>query len=196
MTGNTTAARNGNLRTVSKLLLVTVAMFGFGFAMVPIYDVLCELTGLNGKPAAGPAVETDGGVDRARLVTVEFVAMVNGGVPWEFRPKVDRLQVHPGETRQVSFYARNLREVAQVAQAVPSVAPGQAARYFRKTECFCFTRQEFLAGEGRDMPLVFSLDPDLPADIHTVTLSYTFFELQDQAASTAVDSSNPGGEGA
>ena len=146
-----------NHRTVGKLVLVTVAMFGFGFAMVPLYDVLCDLTGLNGKTADKPAAPVSAAVDQSRLVTVEFVAMMNADSPWEFRPQVSRVQVHPGQVHQVSFYAKNLGTSQRVAQAVPSVAPGLAAKHFKKTECFCFTRQEFLAGEGKDMPVVFVL---------------------------------------
>ena len=172
-------------RTVGKLVLVTVAMFGFGFAMVPLYDVLCDLTGLNGKTADKPAAPVSAAVDQSRLVTVEFVAMMNADSPWEFRPQVGRVQVHPGQVHQVSFYAKNLGTSQRVAQAVPSVAPGLAAKHFKKTECFCFTRQEFLAGEGKDMPVVFVLDPELPPGIKTVTLSYTFFELENQASAEA-----------
>lgn len=187
-------------KTVAKLVLVTVAMFGFGFAMVPLYDVLCEVTGLNGKTAGGPA-EVAGAVrDDSRLVTVEFVAL-NVGPRWEFRPQKTRMQVHPGQSYQTTFFARNKGTSLRVAQAVPSVAPGKAAQHFKKTECFCFTRQEFLAGEGKDMPVVFILDPELPTGIDTVTLSYTFYELESQAGVGAVNDtyaagpSKLGGEG-
>jgi cytochrome c oxidase assembly protein subunit 11 len=175
----------GHRRTVSRLLLVTVAMFGFGFAMVPLYDVLCDLTGLNGKTAAGPVTLTNAAVDESRLVTVEFVALMNADSQWEFRPNRGRMKVHPGESYQVTFFARNMGDSQRVAQAVPSVAPGLAAKHFKKTECFCFTQQKFLAGEGRDMPVVFMLDPELPRSINTVTLSYTFFELENQASAAA-----------
>ena len=180
-------------RTASRLLLVTVAMFGFGFAMVPLYDVLCDLTGLNGKTADGPVTLTSQGVDESRSVTVEFVAMMNAQSPWEFRPERNRMEVHPGEPYQVSFFAKNMSKSHRVAQAVPSVAPGQAAKHFKKTECFCFSRQEFLAGEGRDMPVVFMLDSELPRGIKTVTLSYTFFELEDQASASASKSTDADG---
>jgi len=184
--------------TVVKLVLVTVAMFGFGFAMVPIYDVLCEVTGLNGKTAGGPTQVVGTVSDDSRLITVEFVAL-NVGPRWEFRPQQTRMQVHPGQSYQTTFFARNKGMTLRVAQAVPSVAPGAAAKHFKKTECFCFTRQEFLAGEGKDMPVVFVLDPDLPAGIDTVTLSYTFYELDSQASAgaqvVAAGSIEMGGEG-
>lgn len=169
-----------NRRLVRKLLLAVVAMFGFGFALIPLYDVFCEVTGLNGKTGTRAVAVEKGAVDTERTVTVEFVANVNVSAPWEFAPTVTRMQVHPGEFYQTSYRARNLAAEPLVGQAVPSVSPGQAARHFQKIECFCFTRQEFAAKEGRDMPVVFMVDPALPSDISTVTLSYTFFKLQDQ----------------
>ena len=164
-----------------KLLVMAVAMFGFGFLLVPIYDVFCEITGLNGKTtnyaeAASEAPDLD------RLVTVEFTGTVNQGGPWEFRPEQARMQVHPGKLYATTFYARNLADANVAGQAVPSVTPGQAAAYFRKTECFCFTRQEFAGGEARDMPLRFIVDPDLPQHVETVTLAYTMFATATVAA--------------
>ena len=165
-----------NRTTVRKLLWVVAGMFGFVFLMVPMYDVLCEITGLQGKTSNEAAEVSAIEVDESRLVTVEFVANLNIGLPWEFRPKVTSMKVHPGKTYKTSFYAENAAGRQIVGQAVPSVAPGTAARYFMKTECFCFTEQKFNPGEGRDMPLLFMLDPDLPEDVVRVTLSYTFFE--------------------
>jgi cytochrome c oxidase assembly protein subunit 11 len=171
-------------------------MFGFGFALVPLYDVICDITGLNGRTADGPAASADYPVDESRAVTVEFVALENGYSAWEFRPAVTRMSVVPGKLYQTTFFARNLQAEPKVAQAVPSVAPGRAARHFNKTECFCFTRQVFEPGEGRDMPLVFVLDPKLPPDVATVTLSYTFFELQESPPVAAGNGiRNRGGEG-
>lgn len=175
-----------NRRTAGKLVVVTLVMFGFGFAMVPLYDVICDITGLNGKTASGPSAATQVTVDRERLVTIEFVAMNSAESRWEFRPQVHRMQVNPGQSQQVSFYARNLGTKERAAQAIPSVAPGLAAVHLKKTECFCFARQEFAAGEAKDMPVVFVLDPELPPGIETVTLSYTFYELEDQASAGGV----------
>ena len=168
-----------NRRLVKRLLLIAVAMFGFGFAMVPIYDVLCQVTGLNGKTGGRVAAVESAAVDETRTVTVEFVASLNVGAPWEFAPRVSRMQVHPGQYYQTYYFARNLTSHPLVAQAVPSVTPGLAARHFQKIECFCFTRQKFQPGEGREMPVTFRIDSDLPPDVHTVTLSYTFFRLDD-----------------
>lgn len=168
-----------------KLLLMVAAMFGFGFLLVPIYDVFCEVTGLNGK-TANTAQRVIEAPDLDRLVTVEFTGTVNQGGPWEFHPAQARMQVHPGKLYATTFYARNLDAVAVAGQAVPSVTPGQAAAYFQKTECFCFTRQDFVGGEARDMPLRFVIDPDLPQHVDTVTLSYTMFAVP-QLASAASD---------
>lgn len=164
-------------RSHRRLWLVTLGMFGFGFAMVPFYDVFCEWTGLNGRPAAGPSAAVSGQtIDKQRSVTVEFVASVNQNLPWEFRPEIARMQVHPGQAYTTRFYARNKTEDAMVGHAVPSVAPGVAARHFQKTECFCFTEQRFEAEEGRWMPVRFVVDAELPDKIEVVTLSYTFFD--------------------
>lgn len=180
MNTTTETVAQANQRLVRRLLLVVVGMFGFGFAMVPIYDVLCQVTGLNGKTRNEAVAATPGPVDSQRTVTVEFVANLNAGAPWQFAPVVARLEVHPGEFYRTSFFARNLTDQTLVGQAIPSVAPGPAARHFQKIECFCFNRQEFKPGEGRDMPVVFRLDPDLAPEVNTVTLSYTFFKLDEQ----------------
>lgn len=165
-----------NRRVLGKLLWVVAGMFGFVFALVPLYDIFCQVTGLGGKTSATAAVVSDVQVDEDRLVTVEFVANLNAGLPWEFRPEVVEMKVHPGKTYQTSYYAENLADRAITGHAVPSVSPGNAARHFKKTECFCFTEQHFEAGEGRDMPVYFMLDPRLPAHVQRVTLSYTFFD--------------------
>ncbi len=165
-----------NRRAAGRLGLVVVAMFGFGFALVPLYNVFCELTGLNGKTGVVEASALDGAVDESRLVTVQFTASVNSRLPWEFAPLKHEIKVHPGKIYEATFVARNMGSVAKVGQAVPSVAPATASKYFDKTECFCFTEQRFEAGEVRELPLRFVVDTDLPAQIRTVTLSYTFFE--------------------
>ena len=165
-----------NRRTAVRLALVTVAMFGFGFALVPIYDVFCEITGLNGKTGRVEAAALDGQADLARTVTVEFVSSVNDGLGWIFEPEVTRMTVHPGQIYEAHFTASNPATSASAGQAVPSVSPGAAARYFNKTECFCFTRQELAGGERKRMPVRFVVDRDLPEQVHTITLSYTFFD--------------------
>ena len=176
----TQSVTEANRRLLRRLSLVVVAMFGFGFAMVPLYDVFCDITGLNGKTRNEAVADVEGGVDLTRSVTVEFVAGVNESAPWVFKPKVAKMQVHPGEFYRTSFFAKNLTQDALVGQAIPSVAPGLAAQHFQKIECFCFNRQAFKPGEGRDMPLAFRLDPALSPEISTVTLSYTFFKVEDQ----------------
>lgn len=165
-----------NQRVLRKLLWVVVGMFGFVFALVPIYNVFCEVTGLGGKTSGERAEVAQMEVDRERTITVEFVANLNRQLPWQFRPETVEMKVHPGETYKTSYYAENQADKVMVGQAVPSVAPGNAARYFLKTECFCFTEQRFEPGEGRDMPVYFMLDPDIPKDVVRVTLSYTFFD--------------------
>lgn len=179
---NAHSLSQANRRLVRRLLLAVVGMFGFGFALVPLYNIFCEITGLNGK-TGGPAViasEAQGAIDTQRVITVEFMASVNAAAPWRFQPAVVKMRVHPGEIYQTSYSAKNLSGRSLLGQAVPSVAPGQAAEYFQKIECFCFARQAFAPGENKDMPLIFRIDPNLPADISTLTLSYTFFKLDER----------------
>lgn len=156
---------------------VAAAMFAFGFALVPLYDALCEQLGFNGR-SSGMALAADVAeqADLSRTVSVEFVTTVNGGAPWKFAAETQRMQVHPGKLYTVNFTAQNARDEPVVAQAVPSVAPWTAAKYVKKTECFCFRQQPFAAGEEKLMPVRFMLEPGLPADVDTVTLSYTFFD--------------------
>jgi cytochrome c oxidase assembly protein subunit 11 len=177
---------HANRRVVTRLAVVVLGMFGFGFALVPLYDVLCQVTGLNGKTGRIELEQAlSDNVDTARMVTVEFLASVNSELPWEFRPVVKKVRVHPGEVTEVSYHARNLNDHAVTGQAVPSLAPGVAAKYFNKTECFCFTRQTLGPREARDMPLRFVVDPDLPVDIRTVSLSYTFYQAEDGEGGTS-----------
>ena len=164
-----------NGRTARRLAVVVLAMFGFGYALVPLYDVLCEITGLGGRTGVVAAGALDGGVDTSRTVKVQFLGTVNSRLPWEFRPNIASMEVHPGQVYETSYFARNLSEAATVGQARPSVAPSVASLHFNKTECFCFVEQEFAPGEARDMPVRFVLSRELPAEIATVTLSYTFF---------------------
>lgn len=168
-------------RHTGRLSLVVLAMFGFGFALGPIYSAICEATGINGKMKLEAAEAKVVAVDTSRLVTVEFVTTVNGGKPMQFRPAVDRVRVHPGEMASVEFTAQNNEAHDIVAQAVPNVAPWNAAKHLRKTECFCFNAQPFKAGETKQMPMRFVLDPELPPEVEIVTLSYTFFDVTELA---------------
>ena len=171
-------------RVVKKLVVVAVLMFGFGFALVPLYDVFCRVTGLNGKTGVIAGQDAAASIaDSSREITVEFMANTAGNAAWEFYPRQAKLKVHPGALYTTTYYARNKVAQTVVGQAVPSVAPAIASKYFSKTECFCFSRQSFLAHEGRDMPVTFIVDPALPDDIKTVTLSYTFFDVSAQAES-------------
>jgi cytochrome c oxidase assembly protein subunit 11 len=161
-----------------KLGGLVLAMFAFGFALVPLYDAFCTVTGLGGKTAnaAAVVVETP---DTDRDVRVEFVGSVARGGRWEFEPEVSHLKVHPGQLYEAEFRARNLTDERVVAQAVPSVTPGLAARYFNKTECFCFTSQEYQPHEERELKVAFLVAPELPADVDTLTLSYTYFTVSE-----------------
>ncbi len=165
-----------NTRLVIKLLSVVVGMFAFGFALVPLYDVFCDITGLNGK-TAGTAAVAASEVDTSRTVTVEFVTRTQGNMAWEFRAETKRVRVHPGEMTQVDFTVKNPTTRSIVGHAVPSVSPGQAALYLNKTECFCFNNQPLAPGEEATMPMVFYVDPGLPADIGFFTLQYTFYDV-------------------
>jgi cytochrome c oxidase assembly protein subunit 11 len=176
-----------NKRIVKRLAVVVLAMFGFGFALVPLYDVFCDITGINGKTGRIAAEEALGQtIDESRLVTVEFMASVNTELPWEFRPLVRKVRVHPGEVTEVKYFASNKTGDSVAGQAIPSVAPGVAAKYFNKTECFCFTRQTLGPNEGKEMPLRFVVDPELPEEVRTVSLSYTFYPAQDAVPAEAI----------
>ena len=175
--------KQANRRVVKRLGIAALLMFGFGFAMVPLYDVFCDITGLNGKTGRIELEEAlSQTVDEDREVTVEFLATVHSELPWEFRPMVRRVKVHPGEVIEVNYFARNKTGEIVTGQAVPSLAPGLAAKYFSKTECFCFTRQALGPGEGKEMPLRFIVDPELPEDVRTVSLSYTFYKAKPEEA--------------
>ena len=171
-------AKLSNSRGIWKLLVVVGGMFCFGFVLVPMYDAICQLVNLNGKDTAMllPADQVVEREDKARTVKVEFVTTVNGGRVFSFRAEQPTIEVHPGKLYTVDFVARNERDEAVIGQAVPSVAPWNAARHLRKTECFCFNQQPFAANEEKRMPVRFMLDPELPADVEVVTLSYTFFD--------------------
>jgi cytochrome c oxidase assembly protein subunit 11 len=169
--------KSANRRTVIKLVLATCVMFSFGYALVPIYNVFCTVTGLNGKTGrlseAQAAALT---VDESRSVTVEFVTNVDAQMPWDFKPLVNKVVVHPGVETQVEFEVHNWDTGPIDGNAVPSVAPNTVAKYFKKTECFCFTQQTLAAGETRRMPVRFIVDPRLPPEVTILTLGYTFFQ--------------------
>ena len=170
-----TSDKVDNSKVVTRLLVAVVLMFGFGFALVPLYDVFCDVTGLNGK--TGDKVEFSEAmkIDTSREITVEFVASLNESMPWEFRPLTKSIRVHPGEPARIEYVAVNKTKHRIIGQAVPSVTPGLAAQHFQKTECFCFTEQILEAEEKRTMPVIFVVDPELSDDINQITLSYTFF---------------------
>lgn len=171
-----------NLVMASKLVVVATVMAAFGYALVPIYRAICEMTGINvlalgdrNIPGATPKLSANTQVDATRLITVEFDANVRG--PWEFKPAQRSMQVHPGEMATVMYEFQNVQNRRMAAQAIPSYAPQQAGRHFNKVECFCFTQYTLEPGEKKSWPVVFVIDPKLSKDVTTITLSYTFFEV-------------------
>jgi cytochrome c oxidase assembly protein subunit 11 len=161
-----------------KLVIVAVLMFGFGWALIPLYRKICEITGINVVTARDGSAERaarNTQIDTSRTVIVEFDANVQG--PWRFRPHVNHVEVHPGELVNVTYDLANLEARPVVGQAIPSFAPMQSAAHFQKVECFCFQQQTLAGGETRQFPVVFYVDTDLPRDVGTITLSYTFFEV-------------------
>ena len=164
--------------TVAKLGAVAVAMFAFVFVvMVPLYNVLCDALGINGKTSSEAYTSVVAQVDESRSVKVQFVATNNDGMPWAFSPDVTEMVVHPGAANDTVFFAANPTANAMIAQAIPSVSPSRAAEYFHKTECFCFEQQPLDGNSEAEMPLQFIVDQELPADIKTITLSYTLFDV-------------------
>lgn len=171
-----------NRRMVGKLLVVAGLMFGFGYALVPLYRAICSALGINvlslaerqGNSGAA-AARANTQVDASRRIVVEFDANARG--PWEFRPAQRSIEVHPGELATVMYEFRNVQGRAMTAQAIPSYAPKQATPHFNKLECFCFKEYTLQPGESRQWPVVFVIDPRLPREVTTITLSYTFFEV-------------------
>ena len=176
-----------NLRMVRKLVVVTLGMFACGYARIPIYRQICEMTGINvlartdglvpgnGKTGTAAALPANSQVDTSRTITVEFDANARG--PWDFKPAQRSLQVHPGELATVVYEFQNVQDRRMAAQAIPSYAPRQAGAHFNKLECFCFSQYTLEPGEKKSWPVAFVIDPKLPRDVHTITLSYTFFEV-------------------
>lgn len=174
--------RHENIRMVGKLAIVAAGMFAFGYALVPIYKAICEMTGINilslgerNIPGAKATLPANTQVDTSRTITVEFDANSRG--PWEFKPAMRSIQVHPGEMATVMYEFKNVQDRAMSAQAIPSYAPQQASTHFNKLECFCFNQYTLAAGEKKSWPVVFVIDPKLSKDVTTITLSYTFFEV-------------------
>ena len=170
-------------QTVAGLTVMAVAMFGFGYLLVPLYDKFCEITGIGGRTAdTAYQVELNDEIDYGRTVRVQFLATVNSALPWRFEPTDRFMDVHPGKLYETTYIAYNRADQPVVAQAVPSVAPGRAALFFNKTECFCFTEQLLGAGESRDMPVRFVVDPNLPDRVDLVTLSYIIYKNDEATA--------------
>jgi cytochrome c oxidase assembly protein subunit 11 len=173
--------KGANRKLVRALLIMTAGSFAFGWALVPLYDVLCRAAGIgNAEAKAGQSVVQEA-IDPNREVTIEFIAEPASVGSFDFRPKVASMRVHPGKLYDTVFYAKNLTNVASVAQAVPSISPTGTAKYFHKTECFCFSPQKFAAGEGRDLPVRFIVDPGLPGTVDKLTLAYTIYDTTQSA---------------
>lgn len=166
-------------RTVTGTLVALVAMIGFTIALVPLYDVFCQLTGLNGKTASRPQAVISEDVDTSRYITVQFITRTGSGLPWRLEALDRQVRVHPGQAYEVRFAFANHGDRAQRGRAVPSVSPSQASLHLRKTTCFCFQEQRLEAGERLELPMVFQLSPDIPEDVHTVTLAYTLYPMAD-----------------
>jgi cytochrome c oxidase assembly protein subunit 11 len=176
-----------NRRMVGKLAVIALLMFGFGYALVPMYKSICEALGINvlsvserAVPGNSNATPANTQIDRSRTITVEFDANARG--PWDFKPAKRYLEVHPGELTTVMYEFRNIQNRTMAAQAIPSYAPKQATAYFNKLECFCFNEYTLQPGESKQWPVAFVIDPKLPKDVKTITLSYTFFEVGGKVA--------------
>lgn len=185
------ARQQDNARMLGKLLIVVCLMFGFGWALVPFYEKICELTGINVLARKdNPELEArefakNTQVDTSRSISVEFDANVQG--PWRFKPVVNSMKVHPGELTTITYEIVNASDTQSVGQAIPSYAPKLAERFFKKLECFCFRQQSLGPKESRRFPVVFVIDPAIPKDVDVITLSYTFFEVAGSTAPAAPD---------
>ncbi|MDX1693279.1 MAG: cytochrome c oxidase assembly protein [Ketobacteraceae bacterium] len=172
-----------NKRLLKKLSFVIVGMFIFAVGILPpMYDVICDITGLNGKTSNEAASTEDAVMDQERMINVMFIADTDPGMPWDFAPEQRSIKVHPGEIKKIDFRVRNRTGDWLVGQAIPSVSPSQATPYFKKTECFCFNEQELDGNAEKDMPLIFYVDPELPKSVTTITLSYQLFNITDRVA--------------
>lgn len=193
------ALRKENLKMTGKLAVIALGMFAFGYALVPIYRAICEVTGINvlalserQVPGQSAALPANTQVDTSRTITVEFDTNVRG--PWDFKPKVRSIEVHPGELTTVLYEFQNVQNRRMAAQAIPSYAPKQAANHFNKLECFCFTQYTLEPGEKKEWPVAFVIDPRLPKDVKTITLSYTFFEVGGKTPAAPTASLSSGAE--
>ena len=176
------SVKKQNIQMVGKLAIVTAGMFAFGYALIPLYRAICDVTGINilalgdkNIPGAQTKIPLNTQVDTSRTITVEFDANARG--PWMFKPAKRSLQVHPGEMATVIYEFQNVQDRRMAAQAIPSYAPMQASPYFNKVECFCFNQYTLDPGEKKEWPVTFVIDPKLSKDVTTITLSYTFFEV-------------------
>ncbi len=176
---NSERTKQVNRQVLTRLSVFALVMFGFGFAMVPFYEKLCQITGINNllQPSLSAKAATNSQVDTSRWITLEFDANAHG-MPWQFAPVQRSVRVHPGEMTHVVFEIKNTSDSAMVGQAIPSYGPKVAAEHVKKLECFCFKQQALAAGETRQMPVQFVVDPALPKSVTTITLSYTFFEVK------------------
>ncbi|MGE4056647.1 MAG: cytochrome c oxidase assembly protein [Vicinamibacterales bacterium] len=179
-----------NVKTLRKLAVVAVAMFGFGFALVPFYYKICDVVGLNNIQNADQVANTQ--VDTSRTLTLEFDANTRNELPWQFHPTETSVKVHPGQIVQVEYEVRNDSDEPVRGQAIPSYGPQVAGRYFRKLDCFCFSTQVLQPHEVRKMPVVFIIHPDLPTEVSTITLSYTFFRVEGPSAPSSAAKQKPG----
>ena len=174
--------RRANRRLIRGLLVMTAGSFAFGWTLIPLYGVFCKVVGIGNAEAKSPRSDAREAIDPNREVTVEFIADPASVGSFEFRPEAASMRVHPGKLYDTMFYAKNLTQGPSVAQAVPSISPTLAAKYFHKTQCFCFSPQHFGVGEGRDMPVRFIVDPQLPGNVDKITLAYTFYDTTEAAA--------------
>jgi len=176
---------NSDNRTMTKkLVVVVIVMVAFGFAMVPLYDVFCQITGLNGK-SNGLAVYEEQEADTSREITVQFMTITKADMPWDFRPMQTEMTVYPGKQYEVFFKVKNRAGKQIVGQAIPSFSPNLTAQYFHKTECFCFNQQTLAAGDTEEMPMRFFIDKDLPEEYDTITLAYTLHNVTPKATQPA-----------
>ncbi len=187
MTDQPADRRRSHRALAGRLVLMAAGSFAFGYALVPLYDVICEVAGISREGLSRATTLDAAGPDVARTITVEFVSSTPGSGAWQFRPNVGSMQVHPGKLYETTFYAHNTSGRAFTGQAVPSVSPMRAAQYFQKTECFCFTPQHFEVDEVKDMPVRFIVDRDLPVTVDRLTLSYAFFDTDRLAGQATAD---------
>ena len=183
---NSQASSRANARLVKKLIFMVLGMFAFGWALIPLYDLLCEITGLGGDTGGQYTYDpAETRVDRNRLVKVNFITNTNQGMTWDFWSDKGGMRVHPGELNEAVFYVKNTTDRRMVGQAVPSVVPLTATDYFHKTECFCFNSQVLEPGEEMEMPMRFIVDSELPPNVQSISLSYALFDITELSGGQA-----------